>query len=88
MADTLTVQFEGTGPGILPSETVNEFSCNFNRINNPRNCKFLLEAIIGDSTLREVLYMQILVQNIVLYTIKIIVQLLTSLMCMFCMSVC
>ena len=37
--DTITFEFTGTGPGILPQDTVNEFTCVFNRDSNPRNCK-------------------------------------------------
>lgn len=37
--DVVTFEFTGTGPGILPENTVNEFTCIFNGINIPRDCK-------------------------------------------------
>ena len=37
--DVVTFEFAGTGPGILPENTVSEFTCIFNGINIPRDCK-------------------------------------------------
>ena len=37
--DVVTFEFAGTGPGILPENTVSEFTCVFNGINIPRDCK-------------------------------------------------
>ena len=37
--DVVTFEFAGTGPGILPENTVSEFTCVFNGINTPRDCK-------------------------------------------------
>lgn len=43
--DTVTVEFAGTGPGMLPQDTVNEFSCIFNGNNDPgpRDCKSIIK---------------------------------------------
>ena len=37
--DIVTIEFAGTGPGVLPQDTVSQFSCIFNGINIPRDCK-------------------------------------------------